>query len=47
MNLEAMLQDADRRLVLQDQKFQSQLQAVKERLDQARGRLPLASEGLV
>ncbi|KZS99239.1 hypothetical protein SISNIDRAFT_435004 [Sistotremastrum niveocremeum HHB9708] len=36
MNLEAMLQDADRRLVLQDQKFQSQLQAVKERLDQAR-----------
>jgi hypothetical protein len=36
-NLEALLQDADRRLSLQNQKFESQLQAVKERLDQARG----------
>jgi len=36
-NLEALLQDADRRLSLQNQKFEAQLQAVKERLDQARG----------
>lgn len=37
-NLEAMLQDADRRLSVQNQKFEAQLQAVKERLDQARGK---------
>lgn len=37
-NLEALLQDADRRLALQNQKFETQLQAVKERLDQARGK---------
>ena len=37
-NLEAMLQDADRRLAVQNQKFESQLQAVKERLEQARGK---------
>ena len=36
-NLEALLQDADRRLSIQNQKFEVQLQAVKERLDQARG----------
>jgi hypothetical protein len=36
-NLEALLQDADRRLSVQNQKFESQLQAVKDRLDQARG----------
>ena len=36
-NLEALLQDADRRLAMQNQKFEAQLQAVKERLDQARG----------
>ena len=36
-NLEAMLQDADRRLAVQNQKFEEQLAAVKERLDQARG----------
>ena len=36
-NLEALLQDADRRLALQNQKFEAQLQAVKDRLDQARG----------
>jgi hypothetical protein len=36
-NLEAMLQDADRRLSHQNQKFEAQLAAVKERLDQARG----------
>ncbi|KAH9981276.1 kinesin heavy chain [Lactifluus volemus] len=35
-NLEALLQDADRRLALQNQKFEAQLQAVKDRLDQAR-----------
>jgi kinesin family protein 5 len=35
--LEALLQDADRRLSIQNQKFEAQLQAVKERLDQARG----------
>ena len=33
-----VLQEADRRLVLQNQKFEAQLQAVKERLDQARGK---------
>lgn len=38
-NLEALLQDADRRLAAQNQKFEQQLQAVKERLDQARGML--------
>jgi kinesin family protein 5 len=37
-NLEALLQDADRRLSAQNQKFETQLQAVKERLDQARGK---------
>ncbi|KAF9264665.1 kinesin heavy chain [Marasmius fiardii PR-910] len=35
-NLEALLQDADRRLSVQNQKFEAQLQAVKDRLDQAR-----------
>lgn len=35
-NLEALLQDADRRLAVQNQKFEEQLQSVKERLDQAR-----------
>lgn len=39
-NLEALLQDADRRLSIQNQKFEAQLQAVKERLDQARGMPP-------
>ncbi len=38
-NLESLLQDADRRLALQNQKFETQLQAVKDRLDQARGRV--------
>lgn len=36
-NLEALLQDADRRLAIQNQKFEAQLTAVKDRLDQARG----------
>ena len=36
-NLETLLQDADRRLAVQNQKFEAQLQQVKERLDQARG----------
>jgi hypothetical protein len=40
-NLEALLQDADRRLAMQNQKFEAQLQAVKDRLDQARGRLAI------
>lgn len=44
-NLEALLQDADRRLSVQNQKFESQLQAVKDRLDQARG-LSLSFTGL-
>ncbi|KAG8759082.1 hypothetical protein FRC14_006704 [Serendipita sp. 396] len=35
-NLEALLQDADRRLATQNQKFELQLQAVKDRLEQAR-----------
>lgn len=35
-NLEALLQEADRRLVAQNQKFEAQIQAVKERLEQAR-----------
>ena len=35
-NLEALLQDADRRLAIQNQKFEVQLHAVKERLEQAR-----------
>lgn len=38
-NLEALLQDADRRLAIQNQKFEAQLTAVKDRLDQARGKL--------
>jgi hypothetical protein len=38
-NLEALLQDADRRLSIQNQKFETQLQAVKERLEQARGKV--------
>lgn len=42
-NLEALLQDADRRLSVQNQKFEAQLQAVKERLDQARGKWILSS----
>lgn len=36
-NLETLLHDADRRLALQNQKFEAQLQQVKERLEQARG----------
>jgi hypothetical protein len=35
-NLEALLQDADRRLAVQNQKFEIQLQAVRDRLEQAR-----------
>ncbi|KAG9097633.1 hypothetical protein FS749_005873 [Ceratobasidium sp. UAMH 11750] len=35
-NLEALLQDADRRLAVQNQKFEEQLSAVKDRLEQAR-----------
>lgn len=37
-NLETLLQDADRRLAIQNQKFETQLQSVKERLEQARGK---------
>ncbi len=36
-NLEVLLQDADRRLAIQNTKFEAQLNAVRERLDQARG----------
>jgi kinesin family protein 5 len=43
-NLEALLQDADRRLSIQNQKFETQLQAVKERLEQARGKVFLFKE---
>lgn len=45
-NLEALLQDADRRLSVQNQKFESQLQAVKERLDQARAQKAATSSPL-
>ncbi|KAF9792784.1 kinesin heavy chain [Thelephora terrestris] len=45
-NLEALLQDADRRLAIQNQKFEAQLQAVKERLDQARAQKAVASSPL-
>jgi len=45
-NLEALLQDADRRLAVQNQKFEAQLQAVKERLDQARAQKAAASSPL-
>ncbi|KAJ7155943.1 kinesin heavy chain [Mycena crocata] len=45
-NLEALLQDADRRLSLQNQKFEAQLQAVKERLDQARAQKAASSSPL-
>ncbi|KAF8495611.1 kinesin heavy chain [Gautieria morchelliformis] len=45
-NLEALLQDADRRLATQNQKFEAQLQAVRERLDQARAVQPMASGGI-
>ncbi|KAL0581723.1 hypothetical protein V5O48_000305 [Marasmius crinis-equi] len=42
-NLEALLQDADRRLSVQNQKFEAQLQAVKDRLDQARAQKAASS----
>ncbi|KAI0748225.1 kinesin heavy chain [Daedaleopsis nitida] len=45
-NLEALLQDADRRLAVQNQKFEAQLQAVKERLDQARAQKAASSSSL-
>ncbi|KAH8106973.1 kinesin heavy chain [Cristinia sonorae] len=45
-NLEALLQDADRRLAAQNQKFEVQLQAVKERLDQARAQKAATSSPL-
>ncbi|THH16352.1 hypothetical protein EW146_g4278 [Bondarzewia mesenterica] len=45
-NLEALLQDADRRLAVQNQKFEAQLQAVKDRLDQARAQKAAASSSL-
>ncbi|KAJ8462211.1 hypothetical protein ONZ45_g18019 [Pleurotus djamor] len=35
-NLESLLQDADRRLSIQNQRFEQQLEAVKQRLEQAR-----------
>ncbi|TFK42564.1 kinesin heavy chain [Crucibulum laeve] len=45
-NLETLLQDADRRLSVQNQKFETQLQAVKERLDQARAQKAATSSPL-
>ncbi|KAI0797908.1 kinesin heavy chain [Abortiporus biennis] len=45
-NLETLLQDADRRLAVQNQKFEQQLQAVRERLDQARAQKAAASTPL-
>ncbi|KAF8746120.1 hypothetical protein AX14_000172 [Amanita brunnescens Koide BX004] len=45
-NLETLLQDADRRLSMQNQKFEAQLQAVKERLDQARAQKAAAASPL-
>jgi kinesin family protein 5 len=45
-NLEALLQDADRRLAAQNQKFEQQLNAVKERLDQARAQKPAQASAL-
>ncbi|KAF8964703.1 kinesin heavy chain [Flammula alnicola] len=45
-NLEALLQDADRRLSIQNQKFETQLQAVKERLDQARAQKAVTTSTL-
>ncbi|EMD38406.1 hypothetical protein CERSUDRAFT_113562 [Gelatoporia subvermispora B] len=45
-SLEALLQDADRRLDIQNQKFQLQLQQVKERLDQARAQKAASSSPL-
>ncbi|KAJ3551915.1 hypothetical protein NM688_g4433 [Phlebia brevispora] len=45
-NLEALLQEADRRLTLSNQKFEAQLQQVKERLDQARAQKAAASSPL-
>ncbi|KAH9926211.1 kinesin heavy chain [Fomitopsis serialis] len=45
-NLEALLQDADRRLAVQNQKFEAQLAAVKERLDQARAQKAATSSTL-
>ncbi|EPT06161.1 hypothetical protein FOMPIDRAFT_1021204 [Fomitopsis schrenkii] len=45
-NLEALLQDADRRLAVQNQKFEAQLAVVKERLDQARAQKAATSSTL-
>ncbi|KAF8894635.1 kinesin heavy chain [Infundibulicybe gibba] len=45
-NLESLLQDADRRLSIQNQKFETQLQAVKERLEQARAQKASTSSPL-
>lgn len=42
-NLETLLQDADRRLAIQNQKFETQLQSVKERLEQARGEVDVTT----
>lgn len=42
-NLETLLQDADRRLAIQNQKFETQLQSVKERLEQARGKVDVTT----
>ncbi|KAG8916181.1 hypothetical protein FRC01_003312 [Tulasnella sp. 417] len=45
-NLEVLLQDADRRLAVQNSKFEAQLNAVRERLDQARAQKQQAPAGV-
>ncbi|KAG8981385.1 hypothetical protein FRB90_007293, partial [Tulasnella sp. 427] len=45
-NLEVLLQDADRRLAVQNSKFEAQLNAVRERLDQARAQKQQAPANL-
>lgn len=42
-SLEALLQEADRRLTAQNHKFEAQMQIIKQRLDEARGEASKAS----
>ncbi|KAF8334309.1 kinesin heavy chain [Cantharellus anzutake] len=45
-NLEALLQEADRRLAAQNHKFEAQLQIVKQRLEEARANKPSTTSSL-
>jgi kinesin family protein 5 len=45
-SLESLLQDAQEKLINQNQKFEAQLQAVRERLEQARSQKSHASTAL-